>query len=103
LRSGTDTSYFPTDEIDQTDAEQPMAESGDDAKKDLAFLGYTLVIICRPFGAHTDYQVPTVRNAVGVICFVATVGLSPNLSARCARIICRYAIRRNARLSELDS
>jgi len=41
LRSGTDTSYFPTDEIDQTDAEQPMAESGDDAKKDLAFLGYT--------------------------------------------------------------
>ena len=43
LRSGTDTSYFPTDEIDQTEAEQPMAESGEDAKKDLAFLGYTWV------------------------------------------------------------
>jgi hypothetical protein len=43
LKSITDTSYFPTDEIDQTNDLPVGAESGDDAKKDLAFLGYTYV------------------------------------------------------------
>ncbi|KAG9317312.1 kinase-like protein [Chiua virens] len=38
LRSITDTSYFPTDEIDQTPAEAPTA-GGSGAQKDLAFLG----------------------------------------------------------------
>lgn len=38
LRSITDTSYFPTDEIDQTPAEAPAATAGG-AQKDLAFLG----------------------------------------------------------------
>lgn len=38
LRSITDTSYFPTDEIDQSPAEAPAA-SADAAQKDLAFLG----------------------------------------------------------------
>lgn len=40
LRSITDTSYFPTDELDQA-SEIPSAPEGADAKKDLAFLGYT--------------------------------------------------------------
>ncbi|TFK75882.1 kinase-like protein [Pluteus cervinus] len=40
LRSITDTSYFPTDELDQG-TEQPPAESGGAGAKDLAFLGYT--------------------------------------------------------------
>ncbi|KAF9247069.1 AGC/NDR protein kinase [Melanogaster broomeanus] len=40
LRSITDTSYFPIDEIDQSPAETPVANAGD-AQKDLAFLGYT--------------------------------------------------------------
>lgn len=40
LRSITDTSYFPTDEIDQAPAESPVADAAD-AQKDLAFLGYT--------------------------------------------------------------
>ncbi|KAF9455908.1 AGC/NDR protein kinase [Collybia nuda] len=39
LRSITDTSYFPTDEIDQVDEER-SADSGT-TSKDLAFLGYT--------------------------------------------------------------
>lgn len=39
LRSITDTSYFPTDEIDQAPAEAPVADAAD-AQKDLAFLGY---------------------------------------------------------------
>lgn len=43
LRSITDTSYFPTDEIDQTAVEMGPSDPGTDAKKDLAFLGYTWV------------------------------------------------------------
>lgn len=38
LRSITDTSYFPTDEIDQADEERSADSSA--AGKDLAFLGY---------------------------------------------------------------
>jgi protein-serine/threonine kinase len=45
LRSITDTSYFPTDEIDQTSDLPVGADAGDDAKKDLAFLGYTYVML----------------------------------------------------------
>ncbi|WVQ74170.1 hypothetical protein IAR50_003763 [Cryptococcus sp. DSM 104548] len=41
LRSITDTSYFPTDELDQVPDQPAGADSGADAKKDLAFLGYT--------------------------------------------------------------
>ncbi|KAI9634344.1 putative serine/threonine-protein kinase orb6 [Dioszegia hungarica] len=41
LRSITDTSYFPTDELDQASEMPTGPESGADAKKDLAFLGYT--------------------------------------------------------------
>lgn len=40
LRSITDTSYFPTEDLDQAPEEAP-AESGGHAGKDLAFLGYT--------------------------------------------------------------
>ncbi|KAH7914332.1 kinase-like domain-containing protein [Hygrophoropsis aurantiaca] len=40
LRSITDTSYFPTDEIEQGPAEVPVADANG-AQKDLAFLGYT--------------------------------------------------------------
>jgi hypothetical protein len=49
LKSITDTSYFPTDEIDQTNDLPVGAEDGDDAKKDLAFLGYTYVSLVFPF------------------------------------------------------
>ena len=41
LRSITDTSYFPTDELDQVPEVISGAETGSDATKDLAFLGYT--------------------------------------------------------------
>ncbi|KIY71409.1 AGC/NDR protein kinase [Cylindrobasidium torrendii FP15055 ss-10] len=40
LRSITDTSYFPTDEIEQTAGEDAV-DAGSQASKDLAFLGYT--------------------------------------------------------------
>lgn len=43
LKSITDTSYFPTDEIDQSATEAPSGDAAADAKKDLAFLGYTCV------------------------------------------------------------
>lgn len=39
LKSITDTSYFPTDEIEQA-PEEVASESTGDASKDLAFLGY---------------------------------------------------------------
>ncbi|ORY32149.1 putative serine/threonine-protein kinase orb6 [Naematelia encephala] len=41
LRSITDTSYFPTDELDQASDIPTGGDDGGDAKKDLAFLGYT--------------------------------------------------------------
>ncbi|KAK8854506.1 hypothetical protein IAR55_003245 [Kwoniella newhampshirensis] len=41
LRSITDTSYFPTDELDQVPEVPSGADTSGDAKKDLAFLGYT--------------------------------------------------------------
>jgi protein-serine/threonine kinase len=41
LRSITDTSYFPTDELDQASDIPQGADADADAKKDLAFLGYT--------------------------------------------------------------
>ncbi|KIY49223.1 kinase-like protein [Fistulina hepatica ATCC 64428] len=40
LRSMTDTSYFPTDEIDQT-PEEATSSNADSTSRDLAFLGYT--------------------------------------------------------------
>jgi hypothetical protein len=49
LRSMTDTSYFPTDDLDQV-PEQPAAgdPSGNNATKDLAFLGFTCVLnLCK--------------------------------------------------------
>jgi protein-serine/threonine kinase len=39
LRSITDTSYFPTDELDQV-PEEPVGADTSGANKDLAFLGY---------------------------------------------------------------
>ena len=41
LRSITDTSYFPTDELDQV-PEDPTAGDNTGANKDLAFLGYVM-------------------------------------------------------------
>lgn len=48
MRSITDTSYFPTDELEQVPEVPSGAETGPDAKKDLAFLGYTYVL--PPYG-----------------------------------------------------
>ena len=42
LRSITDTSYFPTDELDQA-PEEPVAADAGGANKDLAFLGYVIL------------------------------------------------------------
>ena len=69
LRSITDTSYFPTDEIDQTSDLPVGADAGDDAKKDLAFLGYTYVYLCSSFSPEIKWaglmeQVPSLRNAL---------------------------------------
>lgn len=41
LRSMTDTSYFPTDELEQVPEIPIGADNGPSATKDLAFLGYT--------------------------------------------------------------
>ena len=40
LRSITDTSYFPTDELEQV-PEEPVGVDAGGPSKDLAFLGYT--------------------------------------------------------------
>jgi hypothetical protein len=44
LRSITDTSYFPTDELEQV-PEEPAGADTSGAHKDLAFLGYVAVIV----------------------------------------------------------
>lgn len=41
LRSMTDTSYFPTDELEQVPDVPAGSDAGSSATKDLAFLGYT--------------------------------------------------------------
>ena len=43
LRSITDTSYFPTDELDQV-PDEPVGADTTGAHKDLAFLGYVVLI-----------------------------------------------------------
>lgn len=45
LRSITDTSYFPTDELDQV-PEEPVGADTSGANKDLAFLGYVIHVLC---------------------------------------------------------
>ena len=44
LRSITDTSYFPTDELEQV-PDEPVGADTTGANKDLAFLGYVLVLL----------------------------------------------------------
>ena len=56
LRSITDTSYFPTDEIDQAPAEAVVADP-DAAQKDLAFLGYEICSALLLSVTHTSRQV----------------------------------------------
>jgi protein-serine/threonine kinase len=46
LRSITDTSYFPTEELESV-PDQPVAADASGANKDLAFLGL-VVNICSP-------------------------------------------------------
>jgi protein-serine/threonine kinase len=41
LRSVTDTSYFPTDDLNDVPTE-PVGADTDSGSKDLAFLGYTV-------------------------------------------------------------
>ncbi|KAH9965745.1 AGC/NDR protein kinase [Russula dissimulans] len=41
LRSITDTSYFPVDDLEQNGADEAAAADANDSSKDLAFLGYT--------------------------------------------------------------
>jgi len=54
LRSITDTSYFPTDELDQV-PDEPVGGDTTGAHKDLAFLGY--VLSSRVFGVReTDVE-----------------------------------------------
>lgn len=74
LRSMTDTSYFPTDELEQVPDVPHGADNGPSATKDLAFLGYTWVwaeaealasaAIYGVQNANADNQVPPVRDAL---------------------------------------
>lgn len=41
LKSITDTSYFPTEDLDQIPDQPEAADSASDGQKDLAFVGYT--------------------------------------------------------------
>jgi len=46
LRSLTDTSYFPTDDLNDVPTEQPGGTESSSGSKDLAFLGYTVSRSC---------------------------------------------------------
>lgn len=61
LRSGTDTSYFPTDELEQVPEQVAPADAGSSATKDLAFLGYTYVA---PTYFVLTAQFPPLRDAL---------------------------------------
>ena len=62
LRSITDTSYFPTDEIEQVDEEQSALTS--ETSKDLAFLGCVLFILGRPTKLNLSNRYTFKRFAV---------------------------------------
>ena len=53
LRSITDTSYFPTDELEQA-PEEPAGPDNSGANKDLAFLGYVAAALHAPRSRLTD-------------------------------------------------
>ena len=70
LRSITDTSYFPTEELEQV-PEQPADADSSGANKDLAFLGYVSVLrssrVSRWLthaGCPTQVHVQTVHDLV---------------------------------------
>jgi hypothetical protein len=43
LRSITDTSYFPVEDLEQSDADNAAGADANDTSKDLAFLGFVLL------------------------------------------------------------
>jgi protein-serine/threonine kinase len=47
LRSITDTSYFPVEDLEQTGADNAASADASDSSKDLAFLGYVLSPLSR--------------------------------------------------------
>jgi len=55
LRSITDTSYFPTDEIEQVDEEQSALTS--ENSKDLAFLGCVFIYTWKTYRTQFEQQV----------------------------------------------
>lgn len=48
LRSITDTSYFPTEDLEGVPDQQPESRSEQSQQKDLAFLGYSELLLFRP-------------------------------------------------------
>lgn len=50
LRSITDTSYFPTEELEQV-PEEPAGADTSGTNKDLAFLGYVILILSSCFSS----------------------------------------------------
>ena len=49
LRSITDTSYFPVDDLEQNGADEAAAADANDSSKDLAFLGYAPLLFSWSF------------------------------------------------------
>jgi hypothetical protein len=70
----TDTSYFPTEDLDQVPDLPAPREPGNGAAKDLAFLGYTYVhtrvksrLRSRPDMIVSLTQLPPIRNALRLV------------------------------------
>lgn len=70
----TDTSYFPTEDLDQVPDLPAPREPGNGAAKDLAFLGYTYVPVrvkaclrTQPDVIASRVQLPPIRNALELV------------------------------------
>jgi hypothetical protein len=63
LRSITDTSYFPTDELDQV-PDEPVGGDTTEAHKELAFLGYVALEVLRGFDRHLDSKADVFPTAI---------------------------------------
>lgn len=76
LRSITDTSYFPTDDIEQAPAEAPVADANG-AQKDLAFLGYAVYSSSFSAGC-SHFEIDTPSNDSRFHLMLDDVGLLVN-------------------------
>jgi hypothetical protein len=63
LRSITDTSYFPVEDLEQGPGDEAAGADAGDSSKDLAFLGYVLPLLSWPLLRADSFTIDIPSNA----------------------------------------